>query len=61
MALFLVRLTLVTLLSPKRGKFNVTDKGGLLASGYFDMRAVYPNLILAAVLAGRLGGRRRAG
>jgi cellulose synthase (UDP-forming) len=50
MALFLVRLTLVTLLSPKRGKFNVTDKGGLLATGYFDMRAVYPNLILAAVL-----------
>jgi cellulose synthase (UDP-forming) len=50
MALFLVRLTVVTLLSPKRGKFNVTDKGGLLASGYFDMRAVYPNLVLAAVL-----------
>jgi cellulose synthase (UDP-forming) len=50
MALFLVRLTLVTLLSPKRGKFNVTDKGGLLASGYFDWRAVYPNLVLGAVL-----------
>ena len=44
MALFLVRLTIVTLLSPKRGKFNVTDKGGLLAAGYFDMRAVYPNI-----------------
>ncbi len=57
MALFLVRLTLVTLLSPKRGKFNVTDKGGLLQSGYFDMRAVYPNLILFAVLgAGWLVG-----
>ncbi len=50
MALFLVRLTVVTLLSPKRGKFNVTDKGGLLATGYFDWRAVYPNLVLAAVL-----------
>jgi cellulose synthase (UDP-forming) len=50
MALFLVRLTIVTLLSPKRGKFNVTDKGGLLKSGYFDMHAVYPNLVLAAIL-----------
>ena len=51
MAPFLVRLTLVTLLSPKRGKFNVTDKGGLLKSGYFDMRAVYPNILLAGLLA----------
>jgi cellulose synthase (UDP-forming) len=51
MAPFLVRLTLVTLISPKRGKFNVTDKGGLLKSGYFDMRAVYPNLLLAGLLA----------
>ncbi|MBV9654407.1 MAG: UDP-forming cellulose synthase catalytic subunit [Acetobacteraceae bacterium] len=50
MALFLLRLTVVTLLLPKRGKFNVTDKGGLLESGYFDLRAVYPNLILAAIL-----------
>jgi cellulose synthase (UDP-forming) len=50
MAPFLVRLTIVTLLSPKRGKFNVTDKGGLLKKGYFDVRAVYPNLILAGVL-----------
>ena len=50
MAPFLVRLTIVTLLSPKRGKFNVTDKGGLLKAGYFDMRAVYPNIILACIL-----------
>lgn len=50
LALFLVRVTIVTLLSPKRGKFNVTEKGGLLAHGYFDMRAVYPNLIMAGVL-----------
>ena len=39
------------MISPKRGQFNVTDKGGLLAKGYFDLRAVYPNLILATVLA----------
>ena len=24
--------------SPRRGKFNVTDKGGLLENGYFDLR-----------------------
>src|ERR1700679_1118994 len=51
MALFLVRITIVTMISPRRGRFNVTDKGGLLAKGYFDMGAVYPNLILAAILA----------
>ncbi|CAH2599764.1 Cellulose synthase catalytic subunit [UDP-forming] / Cyclic di-GMP-binding domain [Rhodovastum atsumiense] len=54
LALFLVRVTLQTLLSPRKGKFNVTDKGGLLGSGYFDMRAVYPNLLLALVLAAGL-------
>src|SRR6201999_466834 len=50
LALFLVRITLVTMISPRRGRFNVTEKGGLLTRGYFDMRSVYPNLILAAVL-----------
>jgi cellulose synthase (UDP-forming) len=54
MALFLVRINIVTMISPRRGKFNVTDKGGLLAKGYFDLGAVYPNLILALVLAGGL-------
>jgi cellulose synthase (UDP-forming) len=50
MALYLVRLTVVTLIFPKRGKFNVTAKGGLLENGFFDLRAVYPNLILAFIL-----------
>ncbi len=54
MALFLVRINIVTMISPRRGKFNVTDKGGLLAKGYFDMGAVYPNLILAAILTAGL-------
>jgi cellulose synthase (UDP-forming) len=54
MALFLVRINIVTMISPRRGRFNVTDKGGVLAKGYFDMGAVYPNLILAAILAGGL-------
>lgn len=57
LALFLVRVTIVTLLSPRRGKFNVTDKGGLLENGYFDISAVYPNIILALLLfAGLMRG-----
>ena len=54
MALFLVRVTIVTLLSPSRGKFNVTDKGGLLEKGYFDLGAVYPNVILGIIMFGGL-------
>ena len=50
LALFLVRVTLVTIASPRRGKFNVTAKGGLLENGFFDLSAVYPNLILAFLL-----------
>ncbi|TCD22593.1 UDP-forming cellulose synthase catalytic subunit [Pseudomonas sp. IC_126] len=42
--------TLVTLFSPKRGKFNVTDKGDLLDKDYFDARIVRPHIIVAAVL-----------
>ncbi len=57
LALFLVRVTLVTLISPRRGKFNVTAKGGLLENGFFDLGAVYPNLILAfLVIAGVIRG-----
>ncbi len=50
LALFLVRVTLVTLASPRHGKFNVTAKGGLLENGFFDLSAVYPNLVLAFLL-----------
>ena len=50
LALFLVKLTIATVLSPRHGKFNVTAKGGLLENGYFDLGAVYPNLILAVLL-----------
>ncbi len=60
LALFLVRVTMVTLFAPRRGKFNVTNKGGLLENGYFDLGAVYPNLILtfflvAGVIRGLVG------
>jgi cellulose synthase (UDP-forming) len=50
LALFLVRVTVVTLLFPKRGKFNVTEKGGKVDYRYFDFAAVYPNIILAVLL-----------
>lgn len=50
LAMFLVRVTIETIINPKRGKFNVTEKGGLLEKGYFDFKAVYPNMILALLL-----------
>ncbi|STU87945.1 cellulose synthase catalytic subunit [Klebsiella pneumoniae] len=43
--------TLVTMIFPKRGKFNVTDKGGLLDVGYFDFTVVRPHLVVACLLA----------
>ena len=57
LALFLIRVTAATLVAPRRGRFNVTTKGGLLENGFFDLAAVYPNLILAVLLiAGLLRG-----
>ena len=50
MALFLVRVTIGTLINPFRAKFNVTKKGGVLESGYFDLRAVYPNVIMGGLM-----------
>jgi cellulose synthase (UDP-forming) len=50
MAAPLVLVTLATLWDPRKGKFNVTDKGGRLEEGYLDVRAVLPNLILLAAL-----------
>ena len=53
--------TMVTLLFPKRGKFNVTDKGGLLNVGYFDFSVVRPHLIVAILLiSGIIAGIVRA-
>jgi len=51
----LVKVTLVTLLSPRRGKFNVTDKGGLLPEGFFDFKIVRPHLIAAGLLVVAIG------
>ncbi|MBY6110935.1 UDP-forming cellulose synthase catalytic subunit [Halomonas sp. DP1Y21-3] len=50
LAFHLLKPTLVTLLSPRRGKFNVTEKGGLLEEGYFDGEAVRPHLFVLGLL-----------
>ena len=55
LALWLVPVTIATLLDPKKGKFNVTEKGGLLPEGYFDWRAVWPSLVLTALLLAGVG------
>lgn len=51
MAFHLILPTAITMLFPKRGKFNVTDKGDLLDVGYFDFRVVRPHVIVAVLLA----------
>src|SRR2546423_14942922 len=45
-----VKQTQTTVIKPKRGKFNVTEKGGLLPSDYFDYKIVRPHLIICALL-----------
>lgn len=50
MAFHLVLPTLLTMISPKHGKFNVTDKGGLLDAGFFDFNIVRPHVIAAVLL-----------
>lgn len=50
LALYILRPTLATLINPKRGKFNVTEKGGLLPRDYFDYKIVRPHLIITGLL-----------
>ncbi|MGY6027195.1 UDP-forming cellulose synthase catalytic subunit [Phytobacter sp. AG2a] len=61
LAFHIVLPTVVTMIFPKRGKFNVTDKGALLNVGYFDFSVVRPHLIIALLLgAGVIAGIVRA-
>jgi cellulose synthase (UDP-forming) len=46
----LVRVTIATLWDPRKGKFNVTDKGGMVEQGYLDVRAVLPTLVILGLL-----------
>ena len=55
MAFHLIIPTLVTLISPKRGKFNVTDKGGLLDNGFFDFHIVKPHIIALTLMLMGIG------
>ncbi|TCM20762.1 cellulose synthase (UDP-forming) [Novosphingobium sp. PhB165] len=50
LAFHLVKPTLMTLFQPRKGKFNVTDKGSLLDRTYFDWAIVRPHLICIGLL-----------
>ncbi len=53
LAWYIARPTTVALFNPKKGKFNVTDKGGMQEGDRFDWRVAQPYLILAVLnLAG---------
>lgn len=53
LAWYIARPTTAALLNPRKGKFNVTAKGGLVAKGYFDWTISRPYLLLIALnLAG---------
>lgn len=45
LAFHLVKPTVMTWFQPRKGKFNVTDKGSLLDQTYFDWAIVKPHLI----------------
>ena len=55
LAFHLALPTIVTMIFPKRGKFNVTDKGALLDKTYFDAHIVKPHMITAAILVIGIG------
>lgn len=50
LALYILKPTLSTLINPKRGRFNVTEKGGLLPRDYFDYKIVRPHMIITVLL-----------
>jgi cellulose synthase (UDP-forming) len=47
--------TLLALINPKAGKFNVTAKGGILESDLYDIKVMRPLVILALLLMGAIG------
>lgn len=49
LAWYIARPTLVALLDPKKGKFNVTAKGGAVASEYFDWSVALPYIVLISL------------
>ncbi len=55
LAWYIARPTTVALFNPKKGKFNVTAKGGLMEDNQFDWKIAQPYLILALVNMAGLG------
>ncbi|WP_343586668.1 UDP-forming cellulose synthase catalytic subunit [Pseudomonas sp.] len=55
LAWYIARPTTVALFAPKKGKFNVTAKGGLMEQEQFDWRIAQPYLWLAALNVAGLG------
>src|SRR5436309_831749 len=52
--------TLLALINPRLGKFNVTSKGGIVRRSFFDRRIAWPFLLLLALnLAGLVMAERR--
>lgn len=50
LAFHLLAPTVLTIFDPKKGKFNVTEKGGLLEHGYFDYRLMWPHITVVFLL-----------
>ncbi len=50
LAFHLVKPTVMTWFQPRKGKFNVTDKGSLLDKTYFDWAIVKPHLICVGII-----------
>lgn len=50
LAFHLVRPTVMTLFQPRKGKFNVTDKGSVLDRTHFDLKTVQPHLFTIGLL-----------
>lgn len=49
LAWYIFRPTMVALINPKLGKFNVTAKGGLVKEEYFDWQISVPYLVMLAL------------
>jgi cellulose synthase (UDP-forming) len=57
LAWYILRPTLMAVINPKLGKFNVTAKGGLVEQAYFDAQIAKPYLALLVLnLAGIVAG-----
>jgi cellulose synthase (UDP-forming) len=55
LAWYIARPTTVALFNPKKGKFNVTAKGGLMEQNQFDWKIAQPYLLLALLNIAGLG------